>query len=79
MQFTHRYVMPDHYHTANLRDDAKTITSLIQLDEDDPIDMECTADMGELVFSGSCKVEEFIRLYRLMDELIYHVTDERGE
>ena len=79
MQFTHRYVMPDYYDAANLRDDAKQITTLIYADQDDVPDMDCTADMGELVFSGSCEVEDLPRIAKLCDELIFAVTDERGE
>lgn len=85
MQFTHRYVMPDYYDAANLRDDAKQITALIYSDEDDAPewgdapDMDCTADMGELVFSGFCEVEDLPRIAKLCDELIFYVTDERAE
>lgn len=79
MQFTHRYVMPDYYDPANLRDDAKQINYLITKDGDDVQDMVCKYELGELVFDGFCHVEDLPRIAKLCDELIFAVTDERGE
>lgn len=79
MQFKLRYALPDHYHSANLADDAKMINHLITADEDDVLDMLCTADMGELVFDGFCEVEDLPSIAKLCDQLIFEVTDERGE
>lgn len=78
MKFTHRYAMPSHYHVDNLRDDAKQINSIIENDEDS-FDMRCHAHMGELVFEGFCEVEELATVARHCDEMIFEVTDERGE
>lgn len=77
MKFRHEYVLPDYY-AADLRDDASQINSLISND-DDAADMVCIVSGGELVFEGFCEVEDLARVAKLCDELIFEVTDERGE
>lgn len=77
MEFKLHYTMP-YYYCGDMKEDARKINSIIAEDEEG-FDMTCVASGREFVFDGFCESEELGHVDKVCDELIFAVTDERGE